>query len=176
MSLYNDERQETAEDRLLRWSRRKLQAGQAPQVPTTKIDEKAAAVSPPMTDADMPSLESLSENSDFSGFMSSGISDELQRLALRKLFHLPGFCIRDGLDDYDEDFRSMPQLMETVTSRVTEHIRHGDKASPAQADQKNQADAEDGVDIAETEASVREQDDLSSSTVMEMADEDKQKS
>ena len=103
MKRHNHEREETAEDHLLRWSQRKLQARQTSSVTTTKPDEKAAEVSPPMTDADMPSLESLGESSDFSGFMSSGISNELQRLALRKLFHLPGFCTRDGLDDYDED-------------------------------------------------------------------------
>ncbi len=170
MNRYNDERQETAEDRLLRWSRRKLDA----KAPPATRDEKIPAASPPMTDADMPSLESLSEHSDFSGFMSSGISDELQRLALRKLFHLPGFCPRDGLDDYDDDFRNMSQLMETVTSRVSEQLRHGDKASPAKAGQQHQANAEDGVVIAETEASVREQNDPSRTTAVKMADEDKQ--
>lgn len=176
MKRHNNEREETAEDRLLRWSQRKLQARQTSSVTTTKPDEKAAVVSPPMTDADMPSLKSLGESSDFSGFMSSGISNELQRLALRKLFHLPGFCTRDGLDDYDEDFRNMSQLMETVTSRISEQIRNGDKAPPAEEAQKNQADTEERTVITETEASVGEQDDSSRTTAMKMIDKDKQKS
>ena len=48
--------------------------------------------------------------------MSSGVSDELRKLALRKLFHGVGFNIRDGLDDYDEDFTSFAKLGDIVTS------------------------------------------------------------
>ncbi|MCH7880797.1 MAG: DUF3306 domain-containing protein, partial [Proteobacteria bacterium] len=41
---------------------------------------------PVLTDADMPPVDTLTEESDFSGFMSSGVSDELRNRALRKLF------------------------------------------------------------------------------------------
>jgi len=41
-------------------------------------------------------------------------------LALRKLFHLPAFNVRDGLDDYDEDFRTFQALGNIVTA----HERH----------------------------------------------------
>lgn len=72
----------------------------------------------PLTDADMPAIESLSEESDYSQFLSSGVSDELRNLALRKLFNLPQFNIVDGLNDYDEDFSKMPALSQEVVARM----------------------------------------------------------
>lgn len=76
------------------------------------------AETPPLTDEDMPSLESLSEESNFSQFFSSGVSDELRNLALRRLFNLPQFNIRDGLNDYDEDFSKMPALAQEVAAKM----------------------------------------------------------
>ncbi|WP_028468916.1 DUF3306 domain-containing protein [Neptunomonas japonica] len=73
---------------------------------------------PPLSDEDMPPLESLSEESDFSQFFSSGVSDELRNLALRRLFNLPQFNIRDGLNDYDEDFSKMPALAQEVAAKM----------------------------------------------------------
>lgn len=72
----------------------------------------------PLTDDDMPAIESLSEESDYSQFLSSGVSDELRNLALRKLFNLPQFNIVDGLNDYDEDFSKMPALSQEVVARM----------------------------------------------------------
>ena len=40
----------------------------------------------PLTDADMPPIETLTEDSDYTGFMSPEVSEELRKLALRKLF------------------------------------------------------------------------------------------
>lgn len=71
-----------------------------------------------LTDEDMPDIESLDQNSDFSQFFSSGVSDELRDLALQKLFRLPEFNLRDGLNDYDEDFSKMPELAEAVVAKL----------------------------------------------------------
>lgn len=73
------------------------------------------------TDADMPPIESLDANSDFSPFMSPRVSQSLRRMALRKLFGMPGFNVRDGLDDYDEDYRSFASLGDTVTADMKYH-------------------------------------------------------
>ncbi|MBX2869174.1 MAG: DUF3306 domain-containing protein [Acidiferrobacterales bacterium] len=70
---------------------------------------------PILTDADMPEIDTLNEGSDFTGFMSPGVSDKLRKLALRKLFAGAGFNIRDGLDDYDEDFTNFAPLGDIVT-------------------------------------------------------------
>ena len=68
-----------------------------------------------LTDEDMPEIEELGEGSDYSGFMSPGVSDRLRKMALRKLFAGAGFNIRDGLDDYDDDFTNFPALGDIVT-------------------------------------------------------------
>ena len=69
-----------------------------------------------LTDDDMPDIEQLHEKSDYSGFLSPGVSDELRRVALRKLFRSDLFNQRDGLDDYDDDFRSFTALGDLITS------------------------------------------------------------
>jgi len=90
---------------------------------TLPVAEEVDAVEKPvLTDVDMPDIESLDEDSDFSGFMSSGVSDELRNLALRKLFKAPLFNIRDGLDEYDEDYTSFEKLGDIVTCDMKHHI------------------------------------------------------
>jgi ferredoxin len=69
---------------------------------------------------DSPAVDSLDEKSDFSVFLSKGVSEPLRRLALRKLFHTRPFHHRDGLDDYDADYRSFEAMGEIVTA----HARH----------------------------------------------------
>ena len=77
---------------------------------------EAPKPAPVLTDEDMPDVASMDENSDYSGFMSEGVSEELRKIALRKLFSGVGFNIRDGLDDYDDDFRSFAALGDIITS------------------------------------------------------------
>ena len=113
---------------LSRWSRRKHRARQGgAEAPSTGSDEgTAAAVSKALTDGGapeptdakpaLPPVESLDAESDYTGFMSSDVSEELRRAALRKLFHVPAFNVTDGLDDYDEDFRTFEALGDIVTA------------------------------------------------------------
>lgn len=113
---------------LSRWAQRKAEqqnnAETAETEPTTiepnetampSIDEPEAPV---LTDEDMPDVETLNETSDFSQFFSSGVSEDLRNLALQKLFRLPEFNLRDGLNDYDDDFSKMPELAEAVASKL----------------------------------------------------------
>ena len=72
----------------------------------------------PLTDEDMPPLKTLTEESDYTGFLSPKVSDELRKLALRKLFHGSKFNICDGLDDYDEDFTKFAKLGDVITAEM----------------------------------------------------------
>ena len=126
--------QDNKESALSRWSRRKLEADQlAPAVEeSVQLDTEVglsaadpaaeAEVKPVLTDADMPDIETLNEDSDFSGFMSAGVSDKLRNLALRKLFKAPVFNIRDGLDEYDEDYTYFEKLGDIVTCDMKHQI------------------------------------------------------
>lgn len=102
-----------------RWSRRKRAAAQTDdsEALAAPVDEAAEANDPPaLTDGDMPPVESLTEDDDVSAFFSEGVSESLRNKALRRLFHMPKFQLRDGLDDYDDDFRSFTPLGDIVTS------------------------------------------------------------
>lgn len=75
-----------------------------------------------LTDADMPDIETLGEESDFSGFLSEKVSEQLRRKALQKLFHLPEFNLRDGLNEYDEDYSTFVPLGDTITYQMKQFI------------------------------------------------------
>jgi hypothetical protein len=54
--------------------------------------------------AQLPSLESLTFDSDFSPFMQPKVDEATRRAALRKLFSDPSFNVMDGLDIYVGDY------------------------------------------------------------------------
>jgi len=116
---------EPRSDFFSRWSRRKaLQqeetdqltisegAAKEDQLPVVTEEEEA----PALTDDDMPPLETLGEDDSYSDFLSPAVSEKLRKVALRQLFHGAGFNIRDGLDDYDEDFTIFKPLGDIITA------------------------------------------------------------
>ena len=90
----------------------------------------------PVTDADMPDIETLNADSDFSPFFSEGVSKELRNLALKKLFFSGKFSARDGLDDYDDDFTKFEPLGDIVTSDMKFHARRKEKARLAELEEQ----------------------------------------
>lgn len=111
---------------LQRWSRRKHEVarGHAP-VAVPQEDALAAPREAPekiLTDADMPPVESLNENSDFSIFMSPGVSEALRGMALRKLFLLPGFNERCPLDSEWYDCRNLEPMGNIITHEMREQM------------------------------------------------------
>ena len=164
-------KQANADESLLsRWSRRKLEADRddvdsAPAKQSIPADEaeavsaqQAEAEAKPLTDADMPGIETLTEESDFSAFMSSGVSDELRNLALRKLFHAPVFNIRDGLDEYDEDYTSFEKLGDIVTSDMKHQVEMQQKKLREARELEQRNAALDEADIEDVEA-IEDEDD-----------------
>jgi hypothetical protein len=113
-----------AESRLSRWSRRKQKSRAVEDKPGSPVAaaeieaETDEQLLQPLTDEDMPPLEMLTEESDYTGFLSPKVSDELRKLALRKLFHGSQFNICDGLDDYDEDFTKFAKLGDVITAEM----------------------------------------------------------
>ena len=119
-----------------RWSRRKRAGGAAPVVAPTAAETTAetpaptepprrpplphaarlpqdapadaAAPTPDDTASELPDIDSLDKDSDYSVFMRDGVPEHLRRLALRKLWlSSPVHSIIDGLDDYDDDFTKL---------------------------------------------------------------------
>ncbi len=151
------------EDFLQRWSRRKSEAeagvadepGSAPLEGEKETEAGQPVEEPPrpeLTDADMPSLESLHGDSDVSAFLSPGVSEDLRRSALRKLFHSPKFNVCDGLDDYCDDFTNFPALGDIVTAdmrhqmmRKLERLAELDKAADDGSESAPEPEASAGV-------------------------------
>ena len=167
MSVDSKESASGQESALSRWSRRKLEARQVESeaVSPAETGDTELTVAgetrpeedqkPVLTDADMPDIDTLDESSDFSPFMSRGVSDELRNLALRKLFRAPVFNIRDGLDEYDDDFTSFEKLGDIVTSDMKHRIEMEQqklREALAEQEQPDAETAEAHADAAQTDA------------------------
>lgn len=121
-------------DFVSRWSRLKHQAekdaGASSAVnaavteaaENTELESARASSASVLTDEDMPAIESLTPDSDYADFFSPGVSEALRKLALRKLFHSDVFNIRDGLDEYDDDFTQFEKLGDIVTSDMRHQV------------------------------------------------------
>ena len=106
--------------------------------PEALREEKLAKLNA-LTDDDMPDLETLDESSDYSGFMSAGVSESLRKMALRKLFQGKTYSFRDGLDDYDGDYTSFAKLdPATITSDMRHMIGVEAKRQLAKEEQERQ--------------------------------------
>lgn len=158
-----DTREEGGADEpfLKRWSRLKADRAAEAAVPAPLPDETArpadaeaqdadAPEALPPGDEDMPPLESLTEDSDFSAFLSPRVSATLRKQALRKLFRSPKFNVISELDDYIDDYRNFPALGDIVTSdmkhaaaRLLEKQLRADESEGAEADP--QAGAQPGA-------------------------------
>ena len=100
---------------LRRWSRLKRKA-QAESGARSGKARPQTADAPPAGDAaaspaaakpvdELPAIDTLSKDSDYTPFMHADVPDGLRNQALRKLWQSdPVFANLDGLLDYDEDF------------------------------------------------------------------------
>ena len=82
---------------------------------------------PLLTDEQMPDIATLDSKSDVSQFFNRGVSAELRKAALKHIFSLPIHNIRDGLNDYDEDYTHWEPLGDVVTSDMKFHERRKEK-------------------------------------------------
>lgn len=89
-----------------------------------------------LTDEDMPPLDELDEHSDYSLFMSKGVSEELRRQALKKLFGLPEFNVRDGLNEYDDDYTKLKPLAADMVDKVRSWARNTIEERKQEAEEK----------------------------------------
>lgn len=162
---------------LRRWHLRKTEARQGrlvePEVETRgegqaalSGPEEGEAASPDNDSSaiDVPDIETLDSESDFSVFLGEGVPEEIQRLALRKLWRLdPVLANLDGLVDYGEDFTDASTVVEGLRTAYRvgkglltdeEHAAKGEAASEFAASETGAA----AGDLAKrvTEASAEE--------------------
>lgn len=115
-----------AEPFLERWSRRKVRARTGavtePDAQANDVASAPAPEGPERARPPLPDLESLGADSDYSAFMAPGVDEGLRRQALRKLFSSPQYNVRDGLDDYCDDFTQWKSLGDIVTADMRHHL------------------------------------------------------
>ena len=172
------------EDFLARWSRRKALSRKGEELPeppeavdeivqdAPQADKEAvpADESPAPEQAaeaggddmpELPPLETLGENSDYSAFLGKGVPPDLKQKALQKLFHSPKFNIRDGLDDYDWDFTNPEPLGDIITAEMRYRVqRELERLAGLDEDEENPEDspAVAAVDTGEHDAANDETD------------------
>lgn len=97
---------------LSRWSRRKLEAktegatqtALPASAPVAVPPSGAASSSAAVPAAELPSVDSLTFDSDFTAFLRPEVDEMLKRAALKQLFRDPRFNVMDGLDVYIDDY------------------------------------------------------------------------
>ncbi len=88
-----------------------------PPVATGPSPESRPAEGAEEAPPDLPPIESLDKDSDFTVFLKDNVPEELRRLALRKLWRTdPVFANLDGLNDYDENFRVLMRAIGRVAT------------------------------------------------------------
>ncbi|GJL80384.1 MAG: hypothetical protein DHS20C01_00180 [marine bacterium B5-7] len=156
----NQDNDDEGKSFLGRWSKNKLANQQSHDA--TNEEAIPAEAQPPadetspddvpkpqvLTDDDMPDVETITGDSVVADFFSPGVSKILRRKALRKLFHSEVFNIRDGLNDYDDDYTKFEKLGNVITadmrhrmemeakrlSNLEEEAQENDMASVPSAD------------------------------------------
>ncbi len=155
-----------------RWSRRKQEVANEAELVVEDIavegeiiiDEETLAEQRleklnALTDEDMPDIETLNEDSDFSGFMSTGVSEALRKMALQKLFHGKSYNIRDGLDEYDGDYTSFEKLDPSVITCDMKHLIEveAEKLRLAKEEKEKEELLKSEIEADEVEVEVVEQ-------------------
>ena len=155
-----------------RWAERKARVAEQEQQPLEQ-QPPAAQTLPPTEQAQqepipLPPLESLDENSDYRGFLDSRVSEDLHRLALRKLFHSPRFQILDGLNDYDEDYTHFAPLGDLITREM----RHRMEVEAKRLAEAEESTTKDGANQGTLEQQAAEEESSGQDVIAQASTED----
>lgn len=143
---FDDDR---GENFLSRWSRRKRSEPEKREAEDRRVGEELAAergipepaaeAAPLKAPADLPAVETLTPESDFSRFMRPDVPLATRTAAVKKLFADPHFNLMDGLDIYIDDYTKpdpipAAMLRELAQSRMLNLFDEGPGAEPNAAD------------------------------------------
>ena len=129
---------------LSRWSRRK----NASKIATPPPEEVAPAPAPASAQqpqpasqerAELPPVESLTPESDFSPFMDRDVDEGTKRQALKKLFEDPRYNVMDGLDVYIDDYSKPDPLPEGWLEKMNQVARLGIFTDPREEGERKPA-------------------------------------
>jgi hypothetical protein len=129
--------QDSKEKFLERWSRLKREEAKKP------LEQKDDAAPPAL-----PSVDKLTPESDFSGFMHPKVEDALRRVALKKLFSDPHFNVPDPFEAYSGDWTGgepiSEEMLATLNQARTLLFPEEEKKQPEQAKEEEHKQDESG--------------------------------
>ena len=131
---------------LSRWSRRKEEVRRETQEPLSKPAEKKDPA------PQLPSLDQLTFESDYRGFLHPKVSEDMRRAALKKLFSDPHFNIMDGLDVYIDDYSKSDPIPAAMLAGLRQAQQILDRAKELQVEQAARESAQ-AADVPASEAS-----------------------
>ena len=145
-----------------RWSRRKRRVAEEELAqPPAEVEPTEPVKEPETPEAEaallerlnLPSPESLKAGDDFSAFMKTGVPEFLRKRALRVLWRSnPVLANLDGLNDYDDDFRS-PELTQKVLAtayKVGRGLLRDDPSPEIMQDKDIKTEPSDEMSVAAT--------------------------
>ena len=116
----------------------------APEEAEPPAPETPAPETPAVAAEDLPDIESLDKDSDYTPFMAEGVPEELKKLALRVLWRSdPVLANLDGLNDYDEDFKAAHAIGAEFMRKLREA---GEKVSGEQPDREPETDGSQNLE------------------------------
>ena len=142
------------EDFLSRWSRRKravragvpveeaqpaLPAAPGPATAPAVPDARAEAAQPAES---LPSVETLTPDSDFKPFMDGKVDPGIRRQALKKLFDDPRFNVMDRMDVYIDDYSIPDPLPQEWLGKLSAMAGLGDVPGREKAEREAREAAE----------------------------------
>ncbi|MBR9754659.1 MULTISPECIES: DUF3306 domain-containing protein [Cobetia] len=154
-------------------------AEQPAEQASTESDQQASdADSAEIPVIELPDPDTLTPDADISAFMQNGVDPALRQRALRRIFMGGEHSVRDGLDDYDQDFSQMRPLAEGVadtlrswTRKVEEGLEKLDEASETpQAETAQETDDQIAEQAPDGEAPVGESHATPSDEILESPD------
>ena len=133
-----------------RWSRMKSDSREPDVQPPVESASAVPAASPDEPPPELPPVETLTMESDFTGFLNPKVDENLRRSALRKLFSDPHFNVMDGLDTYIDDYSVSEPLPAEMLANLKQAQRilrwadgHDDLESVHEPEQSSEAGADE---------------------------------
>ncbi|MHA7229151.1 DUF3306 domain-containing protein [Vibrio campbellii] len=160
-----------------RWSKRKLEettteptdakvvesvestepeTAQAHEELSTEAQALATEASATETESQQASNETTDpEEMSVAQLLVSEASESVKKAALRKMFLSEEFNVRDGLDDYDDDYSNLKSLSEGVAETLRDWVKEKTEEEPAeettQSTQSTESHEESDIESADVE-------------------------
>jgi hypothetical protein len=145
-----------SDDRFVgRWSRLKQEArapapDDEPRTASLPVAEDSAAPAeeaPTIAAEDLPDIDSLDKDSDYTPFMQVGVPEQLKKLALRALWRSdPVLANLDGLNDYDDDYKLAHDVGAELMRKFREAEKKLSEDEPESEEELEQEDSDDPTD------------------------------